>query len=97
MSMGNVIWLRFLAATKQFYEWFSLSVVRPSLTPFHYVTIIMKFSEVIPNDRSEVHAKDQGQGSKVKVTEVKTQLNRSRTVTPIWIDQWLGNDAQSLE
>ena len=36
----------------------------------------MKFSGVIINDKSEVHAKGQGQRSKVKVTEVKTQLSR---------------------
>ena len=40
----------------------------------------MKFSGVITNDRTNVHAKGQGQKSKVKVTEVTTQLNRFRTV-----------------
>ena len=30
--------------------------------------------------------------SKVKVTEVKTQLNRFRTVTPVWIHIWWWND-----
>ena len=34
--------------------------------------------------------------SKVKVTEVNTQLNRFRTVTPGWIHIWWWNDAQSL-
>ena len=34
--------------------------------------------------------------SKVKVTEVKTQLNRFRTVTPVWIHIWWWNDGQSL-
>ena len=34
--------------------------------------------------------------SKVKVTEVKTQLNRFRTVTPVWIHIWWWNDAHSL-
>ena len=34
-------------------------------------------------DRSDVHAKGQGQRSTIKVTEVKTQLSRSRTVTTI--------------
>ena len=43
----------------------------------------MKFSGVIANDRSDVHAKGQGQWAKVKVTEVKAQLNRFRTVTPV--------------
>ena len=45
--------------------------------------IIMKFSGVITNVRSDVHAKDQGQRSNVKVTEVKAQLSRFRTVTPV--------------
>ena len=58
--------------------------------------IIMKFSGLITNDQSKVHAKGQGQRSKVKVTEVTTQLNRFRTVTPVWIHIWWWNDAYSL-
>ena len=88
----------FLAATKQLYEWFSLSVCL-SVTPFSLCShhrIIMKFLGVITNDKSDVHAKGQGQRSKVKVTEVKTQLNRFRTVTTVWIHIWWWNDAQSL-
>ena len=60
--------------------------VRPSVTPFWLCShhpIIMKFSGVITSDKSDVHAKGQGQRSKVKVTEVTTQLNRFRTVTPV--------------
>ena len=34
-------------------------------------------------DRGDVHARGRGQRSKVKVTEVKTQLSRFRTVTPV--------------
>ena len=58
---------------------FCLSVrlsVRPSVTPFWLCShhrIIMKFSGVITSDRSDDHAKGQGQRSKVKVTEVTTQ------------------------
>ena len=48
------------------------------------------------HDQSKVHAKGQGQRSKVKVTEVTTQLNRFRTVTPVWIHRWWWNDAYSL-
>ena len=73
--------------------------VRLSVTPFWLCShhrIIMKFSEVITNDQSKVHAKGQGQRSKVKVTEVTTQLNRFRTVTPVWIHIWWWNDAYSL-
>ena len=58
--------------------------------------IIMKFSGVITSEKSDVHAKGQGQRSKVKVTEVTTQLNRFRTVTPVWIHMWWWNDAYSL-
>ena len=34
--------------------------------------------------------------SKVKVTEVTTQINLFRTVTPVWIHIWWWNDAYSL-
>ena len=73
--------------------------VRLSVTPFWLCShhrIIMKFSGVITNDQSNVHAKGQGQRSKVKVKEVTTQLNRFRTVTPVWIHIWWWNDAYSL-
>ena len=92
----------FLAATKQLYEWFSPSVclsVRLSVTPFWLCShhrVIMKFSGVITSDRSDVHAKGQGQTSKVKVTEVTTQLYRFRTVTPVWIHISRWNYAYSL-
>ena len=102
----NRLYTLFLAATKQLYEWFSPSVrpsvcpsVRLSVTPFWLCShhrIIMKFSGVITSDKSDVHAKGQGQRSKVKVTEVTTQLNRFRTVTPVWIHMWWWNDAYSL-
>ena len=44
----------------------------------------------------------QGHLSNFKVTRLKkssilTQIGRCRTVTPIWIYQWLWNDAQSLK
>ena len=70
-----------------------------SVTPFWLCShhpIIMKFSGVITSDKSDVHAKGQGQRSKVKVTEVTTQLIRFRTVTPVWIHIWWWNDAYSL-
>ena len=70
-----------------------------SVTPFWLCShhrIITKFSGVITNDRSDVHAKGQGQRSKVKVTEVITQLSRFRTATPVWIHIWWWNDAYSL-
>ena len=70
-----------------------------SVTPFWLCShhrIIMKFSGLITNDQRKVHAKSQGQRSKVKVTEVTTKLNRFRTVTPVWIHIWWWNDAYSL-
>ena len=73
--------------------------VRPSVRPSHlfdYVPINVSSWRVITNDKSDVHAKSQGQRSKVKVTEVTTQLNRFRTVTPVWIHIWWWNDAYSL-
>ena len=92
-------WLTILAATKQLYEWYFLSVcpsVCPSVTHFllcSHHRIIMKFWGVITKDQGKVHAKGQGQKSKVKVTEVTTQFKRFRTVTPIWIHKWWWNDA----
>ena len=96
----------FLAATKQLYKWYFPSVrlsvcpsVRLSVTPFSpcsHHRIIMKFSGVITMVKSDVHAKGQGQRSKVKVTEVTTQLNRFRTVTPVWIHIWWWNYTYSL-
>ena len=97
-----VTYLSFLAATKQLYEWFSPSVrlsVCLSVTPFwlcYHHRIIMKFSGVIANDQGRVQAKCQGHRSKVKVTEVTTQLNRFRTGTPVWTHIWWWNDAYSL-
>ena len=69
-----------------------------SVTPFSpcsHHRIIMKFSGVITMVRSDVHAKGQGQRSKVKVTEVNTQLSRFRTLTPVWIHIWQWNHAHS--
>ena len=73
--------------------------VRLSVTPFWLCShhpIIMKFSGVITSDKSDVDAKGQCQRSKVKVTEVTTQLNRFRTVTRVWIHIWWWDDAYSL-
>ena len=61
---------------------------------------IIKVLGVITNDRSDTHAKGQGDRSKVKFTELKkslilTQIGRFRTITPVWIYQWLWNDSRS--
>ena len=69
-----------------------------SVTPFSpcsHHRIIMKFSGVITMVKSDVHAKGQGQRSKVKVTEVNTQLSHFRTLTPVWIHIWQWNHAHS--
>ena len=39
--------------------------------------------------------KVRGQRSKVKVTDVNTQLSRFRTLTPVWIHIWQWNHAHS--
>ena len=70
-----------------------------SVTPFWVCShhrIIIKFSEVITKDEGKVHAKGQGQRSKVKVTEVTTQLNHFRTATPVWIHIWWRSDTYDL-
>ena len=69
------------------------------VTPFSLCSrhgIIMKFLGVTPNDRSDVYAKVQGQRSKVKVTEVKTQTSRFGTITSVWFHIWWWNYIQSL-
>ena len=70
-----------------------------SVTPFWLCShhrIIMKFSGVITKDQGNVHARGQGQRSKIKVTEVTTQRNHFRTVTPVCIHIWWWNDTYSL-
>ena len=56
--------------------------------------MIMKFSWVITNDRSEVHVKFQGQRSRSQRS--KPNLGISRLLTPVWVDIWWWYDAQSL-
>ena len=101
-TLGHIVAaVLFLAATKQLYEWFSPSV-RPSvrlsvrhtfltMSPSSYHHEIFRsyyqWQQWRPCKRSK---------SKVKVTEVATQLNRFRTVTPVWIHIWWWNDAYSL-
>ena len=79
----------------------ALRTVRPSVRLSVCYTLFTmfpswKFSGVMTNDRWDVHAKGQGQRSKVKITEVMTPLSRFRTVTPVWIHIWRWNDSQSL-
>ena len=72
--------------------------VCPPVTPFSpccHHHIIMKFSGVITMVRSDIHTKGQGQRSKVRVTEVNTQLSCFRTLTPVWIHIWQWHHAHS--
>ena len=88
-------WL--LAATKQLYKWYFPSV---RLSVCH--TCLTMFPSSYHHDifRSYYQWPKQGpckrSRSEVKVTEVTTQLNRFRTVTPVWIHIWWWNDAYSL-
>ena len=90
-----------LAATKQLYEWYFLSVC-PSVRLLHlfdYVPIIASscnFQEFLPMNKERSMQKINVKRSKVKVTEVTTQLNRFRTATPAWIHIWCWNDAYSF-
>ena len=92
----------FLAATKQLYEWYFLSVclsVCLSITPFWLCShhrIIRKFSGIITKVQGNVHAKVKGKRSKVKVTEFTNQLYSFRTVTPVWIHIWWWNGTYSF-
>ena len=70
-----------------------------SVTPFLQCSchcIIMAFSGVITIDKSDVHAKGQGQRSKFKVTEFKTQVSYFQTIIYVWIYIWQWNDSQSF-
>ena len=84
--------------------------VRLSVRPSGRLSVRHTFSTMFPSSyhdeifksyyhgqkaRSDVHAKGQGQRSKVKVTEVNTQLSRFRTLTPDWIHIWQWNHAHS--
>ena len=97
----------FLVATKQLYEWFSPSVctsVRPSHL-FDYVSIIVSsrnFQELLPMTKvtSMQKVKVRGQWSRsqrLKKSSNLTRIGCFRTVTPVWIHQWLQNDDQSLK
>ena len=95
----------FLAATKQLYKWYFPSV-RPSVRLSVRLSVCHTFLTMFPSSyhheifRSYYQWPKWGpckrSRSEVKVTEVTTQLNRFRTVTPVWIKIWWWNDAYSL-
>ena len=88
----------FLAATKQLYEWYFLSVC-PSVRLSHlfdYVPIIVSswnFQELShwTRVRSMQKVKVRGQGHRGHDPNF-----RFRTVTPVWIHIWWWNDTYSL-
>ena len=67
----------------------SLSVCLCLSHLFHYALIMVSswnFQEWLPMiEVIDVYAKVQGQKSKFKVTEVKTQISRFGTITPVWL------------
>ena len=89
--------LLFLVAAKQLYKWYFLSV---RLSVYH--TFLTMFPSSYHHEifRSYYQRRKLGtykrSRSKVEVTEVTTQLNHCRTVTPVWIHIWWWNYAYSL-
>ena len=89
----------FLAATKQLYEWFSPSACL-SVCPSVCRTFLTMFPSSYHHEIFRSYYPWQKwrpcKRSKVKVSEINTQLSRFRTVTPVWIHLWWWNDGQSL-
>ena len=74
-----------------------------SVTPFwqllDYVAIIVSswnFQELLPMTKVTSMQKVKVRSQRSRSQEVNTQLNRFRTVTPVWIHIWWWNDAYSL-
>ena len=86
--------------TKQLYKWYFPSV-RPSVRPSVCHTFFTMFPSSYHHEifRSYYHGQEwcpcKRSRSKVKVTEVNTQLSRFRTLTPVWIHIWQWNHAHS--
>ena len=88
----------FLAATKQLYKWYF-----PSVRPSVCLSVCHTFFTMFPSSyhheifRRYYHVQKwcPCKRSRSKVTEVNTQLNRFRTLTPIWIHIWQWNHAHS--
>ena len=95
------MWMKFLAVTKQLYKWYFPSV-RPSVCPSVRHTFLTMFPSSYHHEIFRSYYEWQKwrpckrSRSKVKVTEVATQLYRFRTVTPVWIHIWWWNDGYSL-
>ena len=100
----NLLFGDFLAATKQLYKWYFPSVrlsVCLSVCPSVRHTFLTMFPSSYHHEIFRSYYQWQKwrpckrSRSKVKVTEVTTQLYRFRTVTPVWIHIWWWNDAYS--
>ena len=72
--------------------------VRPSVCHTFFTRFPSSYHHEIfrSNYQSQTWCPCKRSRSKVKVTEVMTAFSRFRTVTPVWIHIWWGNDAQSL-
>ena len=96
---GAIRW--FLAATKQLYDWFSPSVRLSFSLSVRLSHLFTMFPSSYHHEifRSYYHGQKwcpcKRSRSKVKVTEVNTQLSRFRTLTPVWIHIWQWNHAHS--
>ena len=70
-----ILFISFSAATKQLHERSFRLSVRPSVCHTFFKCcshrVVMKVSRVITINKSDVHTKGQGQGSKVRITEIK--------------------------
>ena len=95
------ICFHFLAATKQLYEWYFLSVclsVRLSHL-FDYVPLIVSswnFQELSPRTRVRSMQKVKLRGQRSRLQRSRPNLTVSQTVTPVWIHIWWWNDTYSL-
>ena len=89
--------LLFLAATKQLYEWYFLSVCLSVCHTFLTMFPLSYHHEIFRSYYQwQKWCPCKRQRSEVKVTEVTTQLNRFQTVTPVWIHIWWWNHAYGL-
>ena len=82
-------YVHIIASSWYFQELLPMTKVTPKPYIGFYVSIKSLLTLL-----SDVYVK--GQRSKVKFTEVKTQLSRFRTITPVWIHVWQWNDAHSF-
>ena len=62
------------------------------------IALLWDFQELLPLKKSDVHSKGQGQRSRSqRAKQFFPQCGRFWTVTPVWMNRWLRNYAQSLK